>query len=216
MQRVIVPYVRVREAPPAEPVSLADAKAWCRIDSDDTAQDGMVNLLIAAARARCEDLMGRALVTRKLELRLDDFPRSSDRAGRVIEIPMPPLISIDYVQYLDANGALQTMDASPSTWLEDTGGQPGRIEPLAQLCWPDTQCTVGSVRIGFTCGYAPAAGSPTDYGSNVPPVAKQWLQARISTWYDNRGHLDMERLAELPRDFVDGLLDGINANRGFA
>ena len=49
-------------APPGEePVTLAEAKAWCRIDAAD--EDALLSALIAAARLQVESLTGRALVT---------------------------------------------------------------------------------------------------------------------------------------------------------
>lgn len=87
MTPVLVPYVAVIEGPAVYPVSLAKAKEWCRVDYAD--QDAVLNLLIAAATERAEEITGRAFIQRQLELRLDAFP-----AGKVIELPFPPLRSV--------------------------------------------------------------------------------------------------------------------------
>jgi hypothetical protein len=70
--------------PPAqEPVTLAQAKAWLRVESG-TDEDDLIAALIAAARARAEWHTGRAFVTQGWTLWLD-------RAAPVIGIPLPPL-----------------------------------------------------------------------------------------------------------------------------
>jgi hypothetical protein len=84
--------------PGEEPVSLAEAKAWCRIDSTD--EDALLAALIAAARLQVEGLTGRALVTQTW--RLTTCPR-----GLAVELPVIP------VQVLSAapEGAVLTGDA---------------------------------------------------------------------------------------------------------
>jgi hypothetical protein len=71
--------------PGEEPVALAEAKAWCRIDSDD--EDALVATLIAAARLHVEALTGRALVTQTWRLVLDHPPR-------LVVLPVAPAIEL--------------------------------------------------------------------------------------------------------------------------
>lgn len=204
-----VPHVVVLEAPAAEPITLAQAKAWCRVDQ--STEDALLEVLIQAVRERAEAITGRAFVQRTLELRLDAFPQD------VIELPYAPLIAVDYVRYRDTSGELQTLQGSPSNWIEDTGSAPGRIQPLHGQSWPNTQDVVAAVQIGFQCGYAPGSGSPTDYAENIPALAKYWMQARLAAFYENREHLIAGKsFSQPPRDYVDGLLDGLKVNLGFA
>lgn len=208
MNKVLIPNVRVLVEPASRAVSLAEAKLWCRVDHAD--DDAVIGLIVQAAEERCESLLGRALVERQLELRLDGFPDD------VIELPYPPLQSVQYIRYLDPSGAWQTLSGSPQEWHEDTGSEPGRIQPLSGASWPATQTgTIGAVQIGYTCGYA-AAGSPLDPTASIPAAAKLWMQTRVSTMYDNRSQLVMGNIVKVPRDFVDGLLDGLSKNKNFA
>jgi hypothetical protein len=71
--------------PGEEPVTLAEAKAWCRIDASD--EDALVSALIAAARLQVESLTGRALVTQSW--RLTTCP-----AGRLVVLPVIPAIAL--------------------------------------------------------------------------------------------------------------------------
>jgi hypothetical protein len=172
--------------------------------------------------------MGRALIQRQLELRMDRFPRlclipawitppGSD-GTKVIKLPFAPLQQVDYITYLDANGAWLTLSGSPSQWMEDSGSEPGRIYPLDGTEWPETQAGIGVVRIAFTCGY-PSVGSPDDDNAkraSLPAEALLWMQTRIATMYDKRDVLVMGNVAQVPRDFVDGLLDGLRVSNNFA
>lgn len=208
----MIPRVRVLQAPSVEPVSLTQAKLWCRVDT--ATEESLISALIQAARERAEDLTGRAFVRRQLELRLDAFPTDTD----VIELPFPPLISVDYVAYIDADGTLQTLSGSPSNWREDLGSEPGRIQPLDGATWPATQTGIAAVRIGYTCGYAPI-GSPEDetaLQAGIPALVKTWMEARVSTIFDNRAQFVTGNAVRVPRDFVDGLLDGLRVTKLFA
>lgn len=211
----LVRHIVVLEEPPYEPVSLAEARLYCNIDSDITAQDAVITAMIVAARERAEDITGRAFVERRLELRLDQFPTDSQQA---IEIPFPPLQLVEYIRYTDTSGTEHEMSGSPDQFFTDTGSTPGRIAPLYGASWPSSNGMPGNVRIGFRCGYA-QVGSPSaedTYQAGIPKRLKLWMWARVSTWYQNRDHLDLATLKDLPRDFVDGLLDGLVAHRRFA
>jgi len=73
-------------APPGEePVTLAEAKAFCRIDGSD--EDALVNALIAAARLQVESLTGRALITQTWRLTMACAPR-------LVELPVIPVAAL--------------------------------------------------------------------------------------------------------------------------
>lgn len=212
--KVIIPYVVVVTAPAVYPVSLEEARKWCRVDDDDTAHDVVLNLLIGAATERAEEITGRAFIERQLELRLDEFP------GHEIELPFPPIRSVQYVRYLDSAQAWQTLTGSPSEWHENLGDDFGIISPLNGSSWPGTYAASGAVRIGYTCGYAESGSPQGDDAAkraNVPALAKQWMSARIASFFENRESLIVGgAFQQPPRDFVDGLLDGLKVAKNFA
>lgn len=196
--------VREVTAPTVEPVTLTEARLWCRIDADDTTQDAVLLLLVRAARERAEHITGRKFARRQLELRLDAFP--ADDAP--IVLPYPPLYTLDSITYA-TGGADVAIEGSPQGWTLDVGGDqnPARVSPL--VSWPSTDEQVAAVRVRYTVGYASA--------SLMPASLRLWIQARISTWYEQREHLALDgKASELPRDFVDGLLDGYRARSMFA
>jgi len=68
--------------PPAvEPVTLDEAKAHLRLDSNE--DDTYVSALIAAARERVELFLRRALITQTFEFTLDGFPASPSLSSRI-------------------------------------------------------------------------------------------------------------------------------------
>jgi uncharacterized phiE125 gp8 family phage protein len=65
------------QQPTTEPITLADARAHCRVD--DTDEDGLIVGLIAAARRHCEQVLAEALIDQQITVAwsTDDYiPRS--------------------------------------------------------------------------------------------------------------------------------------------
>lgn len=194
--------LRVVTAPPYYPVSRAQAKLWCRIDTDDTSQDDAVDGLIAAMTEYAENYTGRSFVERSYELLLPFF------SCHEIEIPRAPLLSVDYVKYYDTDNVLQTIAAAD--YEVNTVREPGLLRPVYLESWPSTYSRYHAVQIGFTAGYAP--GSPADeagYREAVPELLKQWIKARISTLFENREQLVQNNKVQIPWGFGDGLLDSL-------
>ena len=81
----------------AEPLSVADAKAWARIERDD--EDGLIADLIRAGREAIERETGVSLVARRFRLALDPVP-----CDGWVEATRRPLASIDGVTAYDTAG----------------------------------------------------------------------------------------------------------------
>lgn len=179
-----------RTTPPAvEPVTLARAKLHLRVDHAD--EDDLIADLITAARMECEDRLQRTLVNTGWTWALDAFPA----CGAVLALPMPPLVSLGAITYVDTAGATQPLAAE--LLHIDTLGQPGRIAPIGGS-WPGTANRINAVTVTYTAGYGPAA-------ADVPRPLVQWMLLAIGDLYATR-----ERSAErpkVPQGFADGLLD---------
>lgn len=173
-------------APVMEPVSLEDAKAYLRIDSEnDVIEDAYVSSLITAAREYCESYQNRAYITQTWEMGLSGFPFSSSdslndsKRGSVIEIPKGRLQTIDSFTYKDTAGLVTPLvqdvdyDLSTRGILGRVCPPFGKIFPLAIL-YP-----LDPVVIRFTCGYGDTADS-------VPGRVKQAILLMTSHWYENR------------------------------
>lgn len=151
----------VKTPPATEPVSLSTVKDHLRIDTTD--QDSALSNLIQAARERAERYLARALITQTLELRLDRFPS-------MIELPRPPIQSMDTITYIDPDGVEQTL----ASYDADTEG--ARIIPSHGSDWPTTRVTVNAVTVTYTAGYGDAA--------DVPEAIKQGMLVQIERMYD--------------------------------
>ena len=140
--------LKVVSPPAVEPVSLADAKAHLRLDSD--ADDAYVSALITAARERVELFLRRALITRAFEYTLDGFPESPALiyATSVIDLPRPPLQSVESIQYMDSAGNVQTL--APEDYVVDTSSSEiGRVALAWNRFWPITRSSI-NVRVRRT------------------------------------------------------------------
>ena len=90
--------------PLALPVTVAEAKAYARIDFDDA--DALIESLIGAARDHLEQATGRTFVQTTYQLTLDAFPCDE------IALPRSPVLSVASVKYYDRDGVLQTLATS--------------------------------------------------------------------------------------------------------
>jgi uncharacterized phiE125 gp8 family phage protein len=153
--------------PAAEPVSLAELKAWCRVDASD--QDELIGGLGIAAREYVEQALGRQLVTATYDLVLDAFPADA------IAIPRPPLQSIVSVEYDDRDGVVQTVP-SDRYYVDAASLDVGWIVPLASAPWPATLDAINTVRARFVAGY----GDPND----VPERIKIAIKGLAAWWFE--------------------------------
>jgi uncharacterized phiE125 gp8 family phage protein len=177
-------------APAVEPVTLAESKLQCR--QDGSADDTLITALIVAARQSAENRTGRALVTQQWRFDLDRFPVDT------LELPLPPLQSVQSLTYLDGDGVRQTLAASEYEVIANE--TPGVVLPAYGKSWPACRQTPGSVQISFTAGYGAAA--------NVPQAIKQWMLLNIGTWYDHRESVDVGSSTEpAVMPYTEALLD---------
>jgi uncharacterized phiE125 gp8 family phage protein len=201
--------------PRSEPVTLSELRGWLAMtDDNDTAQDPQIWAIAKAMRAYAEKYTGRRFVDTALELNLDYWQ------SRVIELPVAPIVSIDYVRYIDSSGTLQALydnTSSPTVGADaiavDLKSQPARLSPPWAGFWPTIRGgDFNAVQIGFTAGYG-TGGSPQDL-SVIPAELKLWLRVRLATLYENREALIVGTVVnEIPRDFNDALLDPLVLGR---
>jgi uncharacterized phiE125 gp8 family phage protein len=169
--------------PSVEPITLAQAKLQCRIDSDITADDALITGLIVAARKHAEFRQKRALVTQQWKYCLDTFPffKSWSMLGSPITLPLPPVQTVDSVKYIDPAGNLDTL--STSLYSVDVFSQPARVCPVFSQPWPISNLyTPNSVQITFHCGY----GLPSDSPATIPQTTIQAMLLMIGHWYRTR------------------------------
>lgn len=206
MSNSTVATVSVVTAPAYEPVTVAEAREWCRIPSDITEHDWTLNLLIIAMREYAEHMTGRAFAQRTLKLTASEYATDSKWAYR-FDLPFPPLVSVSSFVYIDGDDTEQTLATTEydvHTWAE-----PGFIVRSYGGAWPATLSAPNAVQITYVAGY----GGP----SLIPRAVRLWMQARIATLFEMREQIVTGTIvAALPRDFTDGLLDSLIVRKRFA
>lgn len=174
----------------SEPITLAQLKAQCRVDTSD--DDTVLTLAIAAARAKAENYTGTAIVSQTWDQTLDTFPNAE------IELLKPPVTAITSVSYVDTAGANQVL--ASSNYRLDDSTYPGWLLPAFDVEWPATQDQANAVTIRFVTGYADEAAVPGDM--------KAWILLTAAFIYAQREAMVLGgKVAEIPSRFVDALLD---------
>lgn len=173
-----------------EPVSLAEAKAHLRVS--DSAQDAYITALITAARTACEERMQRTLIQTDWKLTLDQFPCA-------IPLRMPRVLSVTSVQYVDVNGATQTL--ASTEYQVDDQSEPGWIVPAYGKTWPETRDQANALTVIYRCGYGVDA-------TLVPAPIKQWILLQIGAMFENReGVVATPGIVAVDLGFAERLLD---------
>jgi uncharacterized phiE125 gp8 family phage protein len=141
--------------PTAELVTLTEVKAHLRMEGI-TDRDSTLQAHLDAAIAELDGyagLLGRALATQTWTLYLDRFPAfSCGGPGNTIRLPLPPLISVSSVKYVDGDGVEQTLTAG--TDYEVFAGERAEIRPAYGKTWPSPRGKARAVTIVFVAGYA--------------------------------------------------------------
>jgi uncharacterized phiE125 gp8 family phage protein len=164
--------------PPAvEPISLADAKAFLRIDHAD--DDAVIAALIASARSQVEAGTRRALIAQTWRLLRDRWPAD----GRIAVLPAP-FIALLAARVFDAEGAAQPID--PGAFAADTAAAPATLA-FAPGALPAPGKRVGGIEIDVSVGYGAAA-------ADVPAPLVQAIRLLVAHWYENRGLIAVGRV----------------------
>ena len=185
-----VPYGKLvlKTAPSSTVISLAEAKAFLRIDSDYDDDDNYITSLINVATGVVEEFTRRRLVTQTYNIFYDEFPP-------YIDLQIGDVASVTHVKYYDTNNVLQTLAASE--YDVDTKIRPGRIYQSETGDFPDTFERPNAVEVEFVVGGA---------ASDVPAPIVQAVYIIVGRYYENRQDVVMgTQVNELPL-MVDHLL----------
>lgn len=149
----------------AEPVTITEAKAQCRM-ADDTSEDTYITSLIAPARAYVERVSTYGMVA---GTRVFTFTRWGD----FLEIFLRPITSLTSIAYVDENGDAQTYPG-----LAPLGAYPFRIFPAVNDEFP-------TIFAGSTITVTVAAGA-LDSSSQEYLIAKRAILILIAHWFEYR------------------------------
>jgi uncharacterized phiE125 gp8 family phage protein len=162
--------VVVAVPPSVEPVTVAEAKQWARVEFPD--HDTLFADLITAVRQAMEADCRMSFITQTRTVYLGGFRSTwSD-----LQLPYPPLQSIVSVKYQGFDGVLTTID--PATYRSAAGSIPGRLWLPYGIVWPITGPYPDAVQVTYTCGYGDTAAS-------VPMSARMAMRSLIAANYNN-------------------------------
>ncbi len=172
--------------PSAEPLTLEEVKAHLRIDHDD--DDALLTGFIETARLHLDGvdgLLGRALMPQTWNLVMDFFPlhlwRPFPMHLSAIQVPLPPLLAVNSITYIDPDGVEQTF--AVEKYIVDTASEPGLIYLAPGEVWPVTRCIPNAVTIEFECGYFLDVDQETIL---VPRPIRTALLGLIADYYEHR------------------------------
>ena len=135
--------------PVSEPVTLAEAKLYLRIDH--IGEDTQIAAMIVAAREAVEAACGRALIKRRVRESLDIWRR--DAVGGAV-LGLGPVANVVAVRLLAANGSQSVIEASRYRFE----GARDRPRLVFEAGVPATLRAVGGIEIEYDAGLADTAG----------------------------------------------------------
>lgn len=149
-------------------ITTDEAKAYARVDYAD--EDTLFDSLIVAATERAELFLGRSLINSVWKFYLAEFLDE-------IVIPMP-WSSVDQIDYLDTDGAGQTL--STSIYQVNLLGLDCRITTKPNQSWPSIQEGVyNPITITGKSGFG-------DDSDSVPDSIKTAVKIMVNTAFNQR------------------------------
>lgn len=170
-------------APPEEPVTFAELRQHCRIES--TEEKPVIEALGVVARNLIEGVCRLTMMETVYEMALDAFPDC-------VKIPARPLYTAQdvlSVKYDNASGTEQTLSTDNYTVSIK---QPYSSIEFSDV--PETSDKPGCVRIRFVAGYGDAV--------DVPEPLKLLIKEWVATNFENRESVVIGKtIAQLPYSF---------------
>ena len=162
-------------APSVEPLTLAEAKLYLRVDA--TTENSLITGMIVAARQWVETYTRRSLVTQTWDFRYHDFMDTREP----LLLPKAPLQSVTSITYLDEDGVSQTLASSNYTVRAFSGATAGRgyVELNDDVSLPSLYTdAMFPVTVRAVCGYGAAA--------DVPDGIKMAIYLMMGDLYEQR------------------------------
>lgn len=172
----------------AEPVTTSDLKAHIRVTG--TGEDTLLGSYLTAARIHTENMTHRSLVMKQLRLDLDRFPRGR----QTIDLPRPPLQSVDVITYTDDPDGSSTV-ITTSNMVVDIRSEPGRVGLVDGESWPSVRSVISAVTVQYTAGYDP---------DTVPAPLLQAIRMLAGHWFIHR-----ESTSEKPPREIDSAFQSL-------
>ena len=158
-------------------LSLDEVKDWLRLPRGYTREDDLLNVARNAAISRCEEYLGRKLLTQTWNAYYDYFPAYGE-----IKLPFGPVQGLvsdtTSVIYYDSSGSKNTY--SSTNYSVDTVSDPGGIVLSYGATWPtDTLRPMNPIQIEFITGYG-------DESSDIPANIVNGMKRYVGDLHEHR------------------------------
>lgn len=163
-------------APASEPITRTEVKTWLKVDA--TAEDDLIDGLIASVRAHIENLCGIALFTQTVRDVMDRWPEYDSVSNPYLAFYLLryPVASVANIQYVDSDGATQTL--STDVYKVDNNGMFTRIALKKDQTWPALSNEVAAITINYTAGWSDTADIPADLKTAMKLLLTYYFERR--------------------------------------
>lgn len=189
--------LKVKTKPKVEPVDINKIKDHLKITN--TQEEDYLETLIQTAREVCEKQSNRSYVEQTLVKTFDSWPEFP------IELPRPPLQSVEKIEYEDKDGLLT--EWAPTNYIVDDYSFIPKIYKDYNAELPNVELAkVNAIKITYIAGYAKDdTGDTTNYRKNIPARYKHAIKLLVGEWYRMREEVTENKPTKIP-DGVDRLL----------
>ena len=157
----------VLAGPAVEPVTLADAKSFLRLDGTD--EDEVVGALVTAARLTVEARGRLALLRQTWRLRFAGWP-----SCRTVRVPVGPVEAVVAARLVSSAGTATVLPAGACRL------HPGGDRLLLVAADAPEPEAGGRIEVDLLCGYG------TD-PSAVPEPLRLAIRLLVANWFEHRG-----------------------------
>lgn len=156
--------------PTTDPVTLAEAKAHCRVSIPD--DDGLIAGYILAARSYVEGQTHRMMLTQTWDCTFD-YCWPTKGCYRHISIPLSPVQSVTAVSYVDTDGTTQTLATDQYTVVNNR--TTAFIKQAYNTFWPTIRWVPDVITVRVVVGY-----------TQIPHELRQAILMLVGHFYEQR------------------------------
>ena len=165
--------------PATEPVTLAEMRLWLKIDDGDTADNDIIESLIATARQKAEQYTNRSFIDQSWTIRYN-VPCDSFR------LPKPPLDSVTSINIIadDGTATLQSSDD-----YQVIAGEASTVFLESGNTWTSSTRPYGQMVVVYKSGYS-------DDADDLDDSLKTTIKQLTAYFYENREETKIPKFIE--------------------